>query len=299
MPSTHIKVVILRLWGEATPKKKKKRRNPKRLTFLLPHRKPAASPSSPLLIFFFSSPSTGQPIFPTLTNQPHRTPLTRRFSSSLAHCQTQTRPHPASPSPQLQQPQLAKIKPTAPSPGSSPLSADPSAYLSGSTNRPDHSSRPQTHRLHLHQLPPNSPFSSGSSPNIAVSTEPADHKPRPSASVIRPKTPWTQSHRPLVKEKICSGNRSEGKERRRKGTDLKRRLEPKLGLCLFFFCRWRWESPPAGKGRREEAVPDPFVAWIFSRAASEGGAWSRHAATVLQLQKSACHCSGGAEDLPL
>jgi hypothetical protein len=28
---------------------------------------------------FFSSPSTGQPIFPTLTNQPHRTPLTRRF----------------------------------------------------------------------------------------------------------------------------------------------------------------------------------------------------------------------------
>jgi len=48
------------------------------------------------------------------------------------------------------------------------------------------------------------------------------------------------------------------------------------------FCR----SPPAKKGRREEAAPDPLVSWIFlrrrmnPRAASDVGAWSKRIAIV-------------------
>jgi Pyruvate/2-oxoacid:ferredoxin oxidoreductase delta subunit len=53
-------------------------------------------------------------------------------------------------------------------------------------------------------------------------------------------------------------------------------------LCFWVFCR----SPPARKGRRDEAKPDPPVPRFFLRrhvnpcTARGGGAWSRGAATV-------------------
>jgi hypothetical protein len=49
-------------------------------------------------------------------------------------------------------------------------------------------------------------------------------------------------------------------------------------LRFFFFCRWRWLSPPARKGRGEEAEPDPAV---FQLLAAARGKTRRH-----------CSCGG-------
>jgi hypothetical protein len=45
---------------------------------------------------------------------------------------------------------------------------------------------------------------------------------------------------------------------------------------LLFFCKWHWFSQPAGKGRRDEAVPDPTISWRFPR----GGTWT-HAPPIV------------------
>jgi len=43
-------------------------------------------------------------------------------------------------------------------------------------------------------------------------------------------------------------------------------------VCVFFSCcRWRWSSPPTGKGIGEETVPDPPIRLDFLC----GGAWTQ------------------------
>jgi hypothetical protein len=156
----------LNIWEEEATQRKK---NPKKLNFFFSlTQKGAAAP----LRIIFSSPSPAQGcLFP--------------FSALTLFTESR-RPPPPTLSPSHSHFTSAKKKQESAAPlplTSFWFSLEPTKKKRTPSSSP-HSSRPQTHHLHLHQLPPNSPFSSGSSPNTAVSTEPADHKPRPSASVI-------------------------------------------------------------------------------------------------------------------
>ena len=100
-------------------------------------------------------------IYMTVNTDPTTTPpFTATVNSRLQHflpSATAPASTPAGPAKRSEdRPAAAHLQPHAnrhghllPSPDSSPLSADPSASLSGSTNRPNHSS----HSLHPHQPP--------------------------------------------------------------------------------------------------------------------------------------------------
>ncbi|XP_011021285.1 PREDICTED: uncharacterized protein LOC105123405 isoform X1 [Populus euphratica] len=152
--------------------------------------------------------------------------------------------------------------PTALDPCHLPLSADPLVSLSRSTNRPDHSSRPQTHSLHLQPAPPG---------------------------------------RPRRTRQICyqqeEGLVSREEERGQRFTDLKKEKKSKNGsglnrpVCCVFVCSCRLSL--VRKGRGEEAVTDLVSSSLFSRwrvnscvaSGSGSGTWRIRTTAVLAKRK--------------
>jgi hypothetical protein len=76
------------------------------------------------------------------------------------------------------------------------------------------------------------------------------------------------------KRQICREKKADPKWRRRKKRSVNKKEKTKINCLLCFLVFWR--SPPARKGRGEEAALDPLAAWNFlqwpvgSRAASDG-----------------------------
>ena len=190
----------------------------------------------------------------------------------------------------------------------SPLSADPSASLSGSTNRPNHSSnrspstsnrvvprllRPTVSLTGQQQsfLPPAAPAdptASSGGPNTAA---PTDQQP---SFLLLPATRNGGEEEKPTEEPICS--EADLKEKR-EGQIRKPWKKIKTVCLLRFFGYFAGHRRREGEEERKQ-WPTLLLAWVFlrrrvnPRAASGGGTWGDAPPLFLRLQKAFPAISG-------
>ena len=170
--------------------------------------------------FSFSSP---QSILPSLLNRPATTPFSSSQQQRLHRNQPAARPTTAATD-------RSEGHPTVPI--DQPLTAAPPAATSLSSSSLPHQ------------------------PCIGISF-PTKHRPSHHPPPVSSTVAWSYTTAGYVTCRRKSTNQE--KERNQKRADLKGEEELKLCLRFFFLLQVTVVAPPARKGRREEAEPDPVV----------------------------------------